>query len=246
MKYKVCFLVLWASVSIGFAQNKKDAQGKRHGKWIGYHATSKNVRYQGVFDHGIEIDTFYFYDDTKSKTVNAIRIFSNKGKEAYTKFFNGKYLVSEGAEINRKREGLWKYYHYNSSQIMTLEPYKSDLIDGLRIVYYPNGVVAEECFYVNGKKEGIYKKYATNKVVLEESFYVNNQLHGQIIVRDPEGNIVTKGSYQMDLPVGIWEYFENGKLLKKVDKNQKPEVILFPKNTNKPKASSKAASQKQE
>lgn len=228
MKLNLCLFFICTFYTTIYSQNKIDNQGKKHGKWIGYYQPSKNIRYEGTFDHGIEIDTFYFFEDKKTKIINATRVFSNKGKEVYTKFYNGKFLVSEGAEINRKREGVWKYYHYNSEQIMTLEPYKNNKINGLRTVFYADGIPAEECFYVEGNKEGVYKKYAPNKVVLEESFYVNNELHGKIIIRNPEGNIIIKGHYKKDLSVGVWEYFNNGKLVKKVDKDKKPEVILFP------------------
>ena len=49
---------------------------------------------------------------------------------------------------------------------------------------------------------------------------MNDQLNGNILVRNPEGQIVTKGKYKNGLPVGIWEYYQNGKLLKKVDKEK--------------------------
>ncbi|MFY8188012.1 MAG: toxin-antitoxin system YwqK family antitoxin [Flavobacterium sp.] len=227
MKAKIfLFTLIFLMInSFIYGQNKTDAQGKKHGKWVGYYEPSKNIRYQGTFEHGVEKDTFYFYDNVKSKTINAIRIFSDNGKKVYTKFYHGKFLVSEGAEVDRKREGIWKYYHYNSNQIMTTEFYVNNEIDGVRSVFYQNGLLAEECFYKNGKKEGVYKKYATNKVVLEESFYVDNQLDGKIIIRDTDGKIIVKGTYKKDVSVGIWEYYENGKLVKKVDKDKKPEVV---------------------
>lgn len=235
MKFKTVtlFIITLCLSSNVFSQNKLDNQGKKHGKWIGYYENSKNIRYEGTFEHGIEKDTFKFYDNTKTKTINAIRIFSEDGQKAYTKFYNGKFLVSEGAEINRKREGIWKYYHYNSTQIMTIEPYKDNLIEGLRAVYYPNGLVAETCNYTKGKKEGEYRRYAVNKVVIEESFYINDQLEGNILVRNPEGQIITKGKYKKGLPIGIWEYYQNGKLLKKVDKDKElnpSDKVVTPSN----------------
>lgn len=219
------FFLLLTNILIVFGQNKLDEKGKKHGKWVGYHEPSKNIRFEGTFDHGVEKDTFYFYDDIKSKAVNAIRVFSENGTKVYTKFYNGKFLVSEGAEINRKREGEWKYYHYNSKQIMTTEFYKNNELEGLRSVFYENGILAEECLYKNGKKDGPYKKYASNRVVLEESFYVQNQYQGKIIIRDTDGKIIVKGNYKNDVSVGVWEYFKNGKLIKKVDKDKKPELV---------------------
>jgi len=227
MNYRifVSFFLFLTNTLIVFGQNKLDEKGKKHGKWIGYHQPSKNIRYEGTFEHGVEKDTFYFYDDIKSKTVNAIRVFSENGTKVYTKFYNGKFLVSEGAEINRKREGEWKYYHYNSKQIMTTEFYKNNELEGLRSVFYENGVLAEECFYKNGKKDGVYKKFATNRIVLEESFFVNGQNEGKIIIRDVDGKIIIKGNYKKGLSVGIWEYYENEKLIKKVNKDKRPEVV---------------------
>ena len=214
--------------------NKLDDKGKKHGVWKGFYAESKRPRYQGTFDHGKETGTFTFYDDTKAQTVIATREFSAKDNSCYTIFYNqSKHKVSEGREVNRLYEGEWKYYHENLNDVMTTENYKAGKLDGKRTVYYRGSGVkgeenpAEEANYTAGVKNGAYKKYTMKGIVLEESNYKNGQLDGPAIYKDPLGNMVSKGVFKAGKKVGFWEFYENGKLVKrdnmsKIKRKNKP------------------------
>jgi antitoxin component YwqK of YwqJK toxin-antitoxin module len=215
MKYFLLFF--FVSIS-SFAQdiNKTDENGKKHGLWKGVYEESKRPRYEGTFNHGKETGTFKFFDDTKAGTVIATREFSAKDNSCYTIFYNqNNKKVSEGKLINKLNEGEWKYYHENSDTIMSKEFYINGKLNGVKKVFYKRGKIAEETNYKNGLKEGIYKKYAENGVVLEESIYKNNQYNGIAIFRDSENNIVAKGLFKDDKKSGIWEFLENGKLVKR-------------------------------
>ncbi|MBD3724354.1 MAG: hypothetical protein IE891_06125 [Flavobacteriaceae bacterium] len=197
-------------------ENQMDSSGKRHGLWKGYHEKTKKLRYEGNFDHGKELGVFKYYADNKENTLMATRDFSQGDGSCYTVFYDTKkFKVSEGNLVNKKPEGLWKYYHLNSDKVMTLENYKNGKLNGERYVYYTNGQIAEKAFYKNDRREGKYYKYAENGNLIEESIYKNGELHGKASFYDGEGNLLVLGEYKKNVKVGIWETYENGKLVKK-------------------------------
>ena len=227
--YLIIFFVMLCSQTI-FAQtdfNKFDEKDKKHGLWKGVYTESKRPRYEGTFNHGQETGTFKFFDDTKTGTLIATRQFNPKDNSAYTIFYNqSKYKVSEGREVNRLYEGQWKYYHENLPDLMTTENYKAGKLDGKRMVYYRgSGLagqenIAEEANYLKGLKNGKYKKYTMKGVVLEDSNYKNGVLDGPAIFKDPLGNLVSKGNFKDGKKAGTWEFYENGKLVRRDNMNK--------------------------
>ncbi|TWH99368.1 MORN repeat protein [Flavobacterium tiangeerense] len=205
----------------GIAQtefNKYDDKGKKHGLWKGVYEESKRPRYEGTFDHGKETGIFKFYDDTKAMSVIATREFNLKNNAAFTIFFDQKgNKVSEGNVINKLFDGQWKYYHQASKTIMTVENYVKGKLEGVRYVYYPNSAIAEEISYKNNLKNGLYKKIAENGVVLEESIYKDNVYDGVAIFRDAIGVIVSQGKFVNGKKMGIWQFYEKGKLVKETN-----------------------------
>lgn len=229
---KSLFIFLLGSISI-FAQdfNKLDAEGKKHGLWKGFYEASKRPRYEGTFDHGKEVGLFKFFDDTKAGTVIATREFNKNDNSCYTIFYNQKSnKVSEGKVVNKLFEGEWKYYHEDSPEIMTIEFYKNNKLNGNRKVFYNSGKIAEETMYVNGIKNGVYKKYAENGVVLEETKFVNGEYDGLAIFKNPDNEIVGQGMFKNGKKTGMWKMLEKGKLIdvnmnkqgKKFQKRVKP------------------------
>lgn len=210
MKY--LFLILFFTSSIYSQEiNQLDSQGKKEGVWKGIYSDSKRPRYEGTFSHGKEVGLFKFFDDTKVGTLIATREFNSKDNSCYTIFYNQrKNKVSEGKQVGKDYDGEWKYYHENSTTIMTLENYKNGKLNGVRKVYYPNGVLAEEANYINGVKDGTYKSYAENSVLLENAIYKNGQYDGQAVFKNASNIEVGKGKFKNGKKVGIWTYNNGG------------------------------------
>lgn len=214
MKY-IFLLVMIPKFFLAQEINKLDDKGLKQGLWKGVYEESKRPRYEGTFEHGKETGMFKFFDDTKVGTVIATREFNPKDNSCYTIFYNQtKNKVSEGKLVNKQYEGEWKYYHENSTEIMTLEIYANGKLNGLRKVFYPSGKIAEEANYKNGKKEGSYKKYAENGIILEETVYKNDEYDGLAIFRSPDNVVVAKGMFIKGKKEGIWEFNTNGKITK--------------------------------
>lgn len=198
--------------------NQLDGNGKKDGVWKGVYEESKRPRYEGTFDHGREVGTFKFFDDTRAASVIATREFNPVDGSAYTIFYDqAKNKVSEGKLVNKLFEGEWKYYHQASPVIMTKEIYKNGKLNGLRSVFYLSGKIAEETNYLNGLKEGSYKKYSENGIVLEEVSYKADAYNGAATYKEADGEIVSQGNFLKGKKVGIWKFFEKGKLTKETN-----------------------------
>ena len=217
MKFKFLSLFLIVT-SLVYAQdiNQFDENGKRHGVWKKNFEGTKQLRYEGQFDHGKEVGEFKFYKLVKKKSVlTATKLFEGDGS-AYVKFLasTGK-TISEGKQLGKLYVGEWKYYHNKSDKIMTLEHYNNKgSLEGERLVYYKDGVVAERANYVDGKKQGIYYGYSVKGVVLRELNYENDELNGLAKHFNGKGELLAEGNYYKGKKKGIWKYYENGELVK--------------------------------
>jgi antitoxin component YwqK of YwqJK toxin-antitoxin module len=210
------FLIMTITFQSIFAQevNKLDEKGLKNGLWKGTYEHTKRPRFEGNFRHGKEIGIFNFFDDTQAGTIIATREFNQKDNSCYTIFYNQKSnKVSEGKLINKSHEGDWKYYHEDSTIIMTKESYKNGKLEGKRTVYFKDGTIAEEVNYTNDLREGLYKKFTEKGILLEETNYVKGQFHGKATFRDPENNIVAEGKFKNGKKVEIWKFYELGKLV---------------------------------
>lgn len=218
--------------------NKLDEKGHKHGLWKGIYKDTKNPKFEGTFDHGKEVGTFTFYDNTKTKRVVATREFNSKDNSAYTIFYDLlKNKVSEGNVVNKEYEGQWKYYHRTAKTVMTLENYSKGKLEGMRSVFYPSGKIAEETMYKNDLKNGIYKRYTGTEIIIEETNYKNNEFDGLAIFRDSnDGIMVSKGKFVNGKKAGIWQFFEKGKLIKEENMSfpqKNPKTKIIPNTTVK-------------
>ena len=227
---KIAFLLYSVTFFAQIEVNKFDANGKKVGLWKGVFEDTKRTRYEGTFDHDKEVGLFKFFDNTKASNLIATREFNTIDNSAYTIFYDvNKNKISEGKVLNKLYEGLWIYYHKSSKVIMTSENYKNGKLDGTKTIYFKSGKVAEISNYKNGVLDGIYIKNDESGVALEESFYVNGELNGITTYRAPDGLIVAKGKFRKGIKVGIWQFFENGKL-ESEDNYDQPNRIKSKRN----------------
>ena len=230
---KGIFVLIFFNVFCIQAQNdynKLDEKGKKHGLWKGIYEDTKNPKYEGTFEHGKEVGTFTFFDNTRTKIIVATREFNPKDDSAYTIFYDkNKNKVSEGKVVNKMYEGQWKYYHKASKSIMATENYSKGKLEGLRSVFYPNGKIAEEMIYKNNQKNGFYKRYTETGIIIEETNYKNDQYDGLAIFRDAnDGTIVSKGKFVNGKKAGVWQFFQKGKLVNEIN-------MSYPQNSSKSK-----------
>ena len=225
MRTVLFFITLCVSSAL-YSQdiNQFDTNGERHGVWRKYFKNTKQVRYEGTFKHGKEVGEFKFYKLIKKKSVlTATKLFNDKDNSAEVKFLSSKgKVISEGKMVGKLYVGKWVYYHNKSTKIMTLEHYNNEgKLEGERLVYYKDGVVAERANYKNGKREGTLYAYSVKGVVLKEFHYLNDELEGLVKYFNGKGELLTEGHYKQGKKTGVWKYYENGKLQKEVNMSYK-------------------------
>lgn len=209
------FGIIFSSIA-AFSQseiNKVDTQGKRHGVWQKMYEGTKQLRYEGAFEHGKEIGEFKFYcEDCKDKPT-VTKTFNKKDEIANVKYFTIKgKLVSEGKMKGKNRIGEWVYYQEKSENVMTRENYVNGELNGKVTTYYPNGKITEEINYKSGKKEGEDNYYSPEGVLLKKLPYIDDKIHGQVFYYDAYGNVVIEGNYKNDKKHGLWKYYKDGKV----------------------------------
>lgn len=214
---KILFLVV-LSTSL-FAQekiNQYNEKGQRHGLWKGTYKKTNKPRYEGAFKNGKEIGLFTFFDNTSKGNIIATKNFDTNTNSCYITFYEetGK-KVSEGNTVDKKNEGLWKFYHRKSNQLMMIENYKDGKLNGEKKVFYNDGKIAEIATYKNNLLEGLYTKIGSNEKILEELHYKNGKLHGEVKYYDVKGHLLYKGKYRNGIRVGYWKTYNDGDFVKK-------------------------------
>jgi len=211
------FFGIVLSIPVSFAQeniNQLDTQGKNHGVWKKMYPGTKQVRYEGTFEHGKEIGTFKFYCEKCLKQPSVVKEFNTNDAISEVKYYTVKgKLVSEGKMDGKDRIGEWLYYPKKASTVMTREFYKNGKLDGKKTTYYLNGQITEEINFVNGLKDGDNIHYSPEGVILKKLTYKNDKLVGKAIHYDAVGTIIIEGSYKEGRKDGIWKYYKRGKLV---------------------------------
>lgn len=224
IKQKVSLTFIFTIIlTLAFAQksvNQYDKNGKRHGLWTKNYYQTDQKRYEGTFVNGKEVDTFKYYTLSKGKSVlSAIKIFNPNDSISNVIFYSSKKKIISKGKMNGKRYiGKWVYFHKDGVSLM-IEEYFNDngLLDGERKVYYQSGKVAESAQYIDGKLDGMSKWISENGHILRESVYSNDQLNGKTVNYDSAQNITSEGDYEKNRKVGIWRYYEGGKIKKEID-----------------------------
>ena len=247
---QIFFLFIIFSAFIANAQdkiNQLDDKGNRHGLWRGTHKESNRIRYEGSFNHGKEVGVFKYFDDTKAATTIATRDFSKGDGSCYAVFFDQKgNKVSEGTLANKLPEGEWKYFHFESKQLMSVEFYSKGKLVGVRKVFYKDGTVAEETNYKSGIKEGSSKTYSEKGELLDAHIYKNGQYNGLASYFDGLGNKMYEGNYVNGKRVGIWKFFEKNKVIKEVKASKFSKELIKYEQRNTKEVSKTLEQMKQE
>lgn len=214
---KHLFIALFSLLSINVLSqvNQYHEDGTRHGLWEKKFEGTDQVRYTGTFNKGVETGVFKFYTRGFPKMPSAIKTFSDNGKKEEIVYYSQQgEKISEGHLIQRKREGKWVYYHNRSGNVMMVEHYENDQLQGTQTSYYDNKQISETTEFLNGKKEGKQLVYSLKGVLIKEFTYSNDKLNGPNKFYNGKGVLTIDGNYENDKKTGVWKYYENGKLIR--------------------------------
>ncbi len=220
---------LFISLSLQ-AQNDFDGKGRRHGMWEKKFQNGL-TRYKGAFDHGVEVGTFVHY--YPSGKVRVKTVFRGKTGVGFAEEYDEEErLIAKGLFVDRKRDSTWLYFN-DIGQTIEVVNYKEGERNGESLILYGDGSVMETITYVNGIKEGPYRKnYDTGKPWTKGN-YKAGKYDGVFEIYDYSGKIISKGTYVNGVKHGAWYFSDKATLDKKVMyKNGyevKPKVEEAPK-----------------
>jgi len=146
--------------------------------------------------------SFFTFGQVEIKKEN-----QTKSKRTYWDFnktqiqSRGKYYVDEFGETNDKH-GKWTYYD-KLGAIEEVRNYYKDGLYGAAILYYPNGQKRQEGHFKYNRQDSIYTEWFET------------------------GNIKVEGEYDMNNPVGRWNYYYVDGRLKSVEEVKGEDNYLW-------------------
>lgn len=162
--WSICFCC--AAFSLTMAQNAKDNNGKKHGKWVVRGKDKPSLGYaddavveKGTYSHGRKIGTWLkFHKDGKTVKLKG-NYENNRPSGNYTRYYVNGNIKESGTFIEEKQQGtLTKYYR--NGQISYQANYGDQGQEtGTVRHYFENGAVQAEYALKEGKLNGIYKQF---------------------------------------------------------------------------------------
>lgn len=194
-----CFLLICCASSL--AQNKRNANGERHGKWTftGKDYPNKHLPKTQKVEEG------YYVNGRKEGT--------------WTKYFPDGGVQLKGTYNNNRPQGSYTRY-YPNGQIAEQGDFQANGYKGLLLRYHENGQVAYRANFNNqGQETGKVSYYHPNGKLALSYNVKNGQVQGQV------ARYNTNGQLQNSFVVG-----PEGKI-GALQKAQAPTVVVVPKPT---------------
>ncbi len=165
MKNTICFLSLFFCLGL-FAQNQRDENGKKDGKWVikgkdrpksGY--ASDAIIEEGTYSHGRKTGVWIKYNKDGVTIKLKGTYVNNRPKGNYTRYFTNGKVKEKGSFGDNNYNGTLTRYHSNGNVAYQATFDESGKETGTVKHYYENGKLEAEYGLKNGKVEGIYTQY---------------------------------------------------------------------------------------
>lgn len=131
------------------------------------------------------------------------------------------YSVQKDAQIAQSSSAIKPNISADSlllDQQRGLVFYRKKPFTGTAIVKYPNDTVASIVEYVNGKKEGVYRKGFSDGKLSFEASYLNGKRNGKSYSWWHNGNLRTEANFVDGIPDGVQlQYYKSGVKFKKIN-----------------------------
>lgn len=194
--------------------------GKKHGNWTNYSASSGKVTSKAQFRNGVYSGTLnrFYSDGTRSCETR----FASKGGKEKCWHKNGKkrssvpYIAHDKGLYGYARHGEYNYWSATGKLIEKGKYEKGERV-GLWTRWYDNGKVRSQVRYVlmkskyskrlRGERDGLWKAYHEN------------------------GQLKAQGEYKAGNKIGTWRYWDN--------KGAKDKLEVYDGKSYKPKSSEK-------
>lgn len=137
-------------------------------------------------------ETTYYPDGRKQSTIQ-YRGKKEHGKTVY--YYHRPNSVEIEVEMkNGKRNGEFHRYFENGN-LDTYCVYVNDSIEGVEVMYLPNGCKSQEYTYVHGRKNGPHKAYHIDGNIKIEGGFKDDLFDGPWTYYDERGVVVGEGTF---------------------------------------------------
>lgn len=135
-----------------------------------------------------------YYPDGATQSIIHYKGKKEHGKSTY--FYHKPNTVEIEIEMkNGKRNGEFRRY-FENGLLDTYCIYVNDSIEGLEVMYLPNGNKSQEFNYIHGRKNGIHKAYHIDGNIKIEGGFKDDMFDGKWTYYDERGVVVGEGTFQ--------------------------------------------------
>jgi antitoxin component YwqK of YwqJK toxin-antitoxin module len=200
-----CFLLILSAAT--WAQNKRNANGERHGKWT---FTGKDYPNKHI---------------PKTQKVEEGNYVNGRKEGTWTKFFPDGGVQLKGTYNNNRPQGTYTRY-YPNGKIAEQGDFQANGYKGLLLRYHENGELAYRANFNNqGQESGKVSYYHPNGKLALSYTVKNGQVQGQVARYNTSGQL--QNSFEVS-PAG-----DIGKLQKATtQQNTAPPKLATAPNTN--------------
>ena len=170
LRTSLCCFLLICSASL-WAQNKRNANGERHGKWTftGKDYPNKNI--------------------PKTQKVEEGNYVNGRKEGTWTKFFPDGVVQLKGTYNNNRPQGSYTRY-YPNGKIAEQGDFQANGYKGLLLRYHENGQLAYRANFNNqGQESGKVSYYHPNGKLALSYTVKNGQVQGQVARYNTSGQL---------------------------------------------------------
>jgi antitoxin component YwqK of YwqJK toxin-antitoxin module len=153
--------------------------GMRTGTWASYFSNGR------ISEEGIYLDGRYLVRNSWGMDGSTE---VTEGNGAYKKYYEGTTKLKETGEIrNGTREGEWKIYYRNSSNLWMEVEYVRGKQSGLKRIFSESGALEASGNMVNGLRDGVWNFYHENGQITATATYEDGRMQEkQLLANTPD------------------------------------------------------------
>lgn len=214
LRTSLCCLLLFFSVQT-IAQNKRNADGERQGKWV---FTGKDYPHKNL-PKTQKVEEGYYVDGRKEGT--------------WIKYFSDGSVQLKGTYHNNRPEGPYTRY-YPNGKIAEQGEYKANGYKGLLLRYYDNGQLAYRANFNNqGQESGKVSYYHPNGKLALSYTVKNGEVQGQVSRYNTSGQLQSSFNVAADGAISAVQKANNQTLV--VVPKPAPTTNVYPPRLTNPK-----------
>lgn len=223
--------------------NRVDPQGRKTGYWVYFRSEGRKV-YEGVFKEGHPVGRFIRYHPDGQVSANLF--YDSTGTRVDAEIFDttGR-LLATGTYLNQRKEGEWVFLSEHNLPLFRIN-YQNGLIHGDAWRYDVDGKPVEKTQWKFSTLDGVQIIFAPEGYIQASIQYRKGQTDGPYKIFHPDGSDEVSGQYEGGIKTGDWTYYRDdgsvdyvlhyrkGKLLNPeiLDARQQESFKRYEKNRN--------------